>query len=351
MSDVSFGIFDHIERTSGGARLHELYDERLGLMEAADRAGFWCYHVAEHHATPLGMAPSPSLLLAAAAQRTRRMRLGALVYLLPFYQPLRLVEEICMLDNLTGGRLEVGVGRGVSPFELGHHRIPFYTTRNIYNEAMEVIVKGLRNERLTHSGRLYEYDNVPMELRPMQSPHPAFWYGIISDDSTAYAARLGMNVVSLGPDELVKRLSAVYRATGRDRAADLNPHVERPRVGALRHIVIADDEREAEQLARDAYRVFYDNAQKLWRDFLTIVLAFTPDYDAALKQGTLMVGTPPSVREQVGRFFDESGCDYLVLSFAWGNLSAAQARRSLDAFASGVMPEFAGRRSDGSYPR
>src|SRR5262245_30276313 len=107
---ISFGILDWIDRRS--TPLWQLYEERLQLLEAADGADFFCYHIAEHHGTPLGMAPSPSVFLAAAAQRTRRIRFGPLVYLLPLYSPLRLIGEICMLDHLSGGRLEVGVGRG-----------------------------------------------------------------------------------------------------------------------------------------------------------------------------------------------------------------------------------------------
>jgi len=143
MERVNFGIFDHIERTSSDGTLQQLFEERLLLVEAYEQAGIWGYHVAQHHATPLGMAPSPNLFLAAAAQRTRNMRLGTLVYLLPFYSPLRLVEEICMLDHMTGGRIEIGVGRGVSPFEHAQHRIPFYDAREIFEDAMTVIVKGL----------------------------------------------------------------------------------------------------------------------------------------------------------------------------------------------------------------
>jgi alkanesulfonate monooxygenase SsuD/methylene tetrahydromethanopterin reductase-like flavin-dependent oxidoreductase (luciferase family) len=116
MAQVAFGLFDWIDR--GTAPLHQLYKDRLQLLEAADAAGFFCYHLAEHHATLLGMAPSPALFLTAAAQRTQRIRLGPLVYLLPLYNPLGLIEEVCMLDQLSGGRLELGVGRGVTPYEL-----------------------------------------------------------------------------------------------------------------------------------------------------------------------------------------------------------------------------------------
>src|ERR671930_1558950 len=140
MAQVTFGLFDWIDR--GTAPLHQLYEERLQLLEAADAAGFFSYHLAEHHATPLGMAPSPALFLAAAAQRTRRIRLGPLVYLLPLYHPLRLIEEVCMLDHLSGGRLELGVGRGVSPYELGYHGLDPAVTRAMFQEALAVIVAG-----------------------------------------------------------------------------------------------------------------------------------------------------------------------------------------------------------------
>jgi alkanesulfonate monooxygenase SsuD/methylene tetrahydromethanopterin reductase-like flavin-dependent oxidoreductase (luciferase family) len=174
MTAVTFGLFDWIDR--GDAPLQQLYEERLRLLEAADAAGFFAYHLAEHHATPLGLASSPGLFLAAAAQRTRRIRLGPLVYLLPLYNPLRLVEEICMLDHLSGGRLEVGIGRGVSPYELQHFGVDEADARSMFDEALAVLVAGLTHERLTFAGRHFRYEDVPMELRPLQRPYPPLWY-------------------------------------------------------------------------------------------------------------------------------------------------------------------------------
>ncbi|HYR98725.1 MAG TPA: LLM class flavin-dependent oxidoreductase, partial [Gemmatimonadales bacterium] len=112
---MKFGVFDHMD--ASGEPLAQLFENRLKLAEAYDRLGLYALHVAEHHSTPLGMSPSPSVFLALAAQRTKRLRLGPLVYTLPLYHPLRLAEEICTLDQLSGGRLELGVGRGVSPLE------------------------------------------------------------------------------------------------------------------------------------------------------------------------------------------------------------------------------------------
>ena len=127
------------------------------MIEAADAAGIYCYHLAEHHCTPLGCAPSPGVFLAAVAARTRRIHLGPLVYLLPLYNPLRLVEEICMLDQLSGGRFEIGVGRGISPFELGYFNVNFLEAREWFEESLQVIVAGLREPKLAHKGAHYRY--------------------------------------------------------------------------------------------------------------------------------------------------------------------------------------------------
>ena len=116
---LSFGVFDHLD--ASGAPLRDFYEDRLKLTELYDRLGFYCYQVAEHHSTPLGMAPSPSIFLSAVAQRTKRLNFGPLVYTLPLYHPIRLIEEICMLDQMSGGRFQFGVGKGISPIEVGFY--------------------------------------------------------------------------------------------------------------------------------------------------------------------------------------------------------------------------------------
>src|SRR5258708_17580237 len=168
---MDFGIFDHLDRQPGQP-LTEFYEARLTLVEAYDRGGFHAYHVAEHHSTPLGLAPSPSVFLAAAIQRTRRLRLGPLVYTLPLYNPLRLIEEICMLDQMSGGRLELGVGRGISPIHVGFHGLSADQTPRIYVEALQVILKGLAGPVLDHRGEFYRFSDVPIHLSPVHSPHP-----------------------------------------------------------------------------------------------------------------------------------------------------------------------------------
>src|SRR5581483_5687321 len=117
--------------------LADQFDQRIEFVTAADKADFHCYHVAEHHATPLNMVPVPGVYLGAVARATKKMRLGPLTYLLPLYSPLRLVEEIAMLDHLSHGRLDVGIGRGVSPFELNFHKVKADESRGIFLDAYQ----------------------------------------------------------------------------------------------------------------------------------------------------------------------------------------------------------------------
>ncbi|HVN29407.1 MAG TPA: LLM class flavin-dependent oxidoreductase [Candidatus Binataceae bacterium] len=339
--DVAFGIFDHLERRD--VPLDQLFEERLQLLEIADRAGFFCYHLAEHHATPLGMAPSPNVFLSAVAMRTRNLHMGPLVYLLPLYHPMRLVEEICMLDQLSGGRLEVGVGRGISPYELAHFGVGFLESRDIFEESLKVIVEGLRARKISYRGEHYKFAGAPIELAPKQQPNPPFWYGASTPDGLAFAARHRMNIVTGGPNGIVKGTATAYRAMleqSRNSPDDLNPQIKEPRIGGLRHFLVAETDKQAEEIATPAYRVYYNNIVKLWRDFGTVPIIFTDDLMRARAGDAAIVGSPTTVRNKIAAYFEESGTNYLVLSFAWGGLTHEQSRRSLELFASEVMPHF-----------
>src|SRR6516162_381572 len=150
---MRFGIFDHLD--DSGLPLDQHFEARLKPIEAYDRAGFYGYHLAEHHNTPLGYAPSPGAFLAAVAQRTRQLRFGPMVYLLPLYHPLRLIDEICMLDQMSNGRFLYGVGRGISPVEVGFYGIDFATGAEQFRECFEVTRIGLTEDEVTFHGKFY----------------------------------------------------------------------------------------------------------------------------------------------------------------------------------------------------
>ncbi|HEU5197706.1 MAG TPA: LLM class flavin-dependent oxidoreductase [Methylomirabilota bacterium] len=328
MAPVAFGIFDHIDRSD--EPLATLFEHRLRLVEAADGAGFRTYHVAEHHATRLGMAPSPGIFLAAVAQRTRRLRFGPLVYLLPLYTPLRLIEEICMLDQLSHGRFELGVGRGIVPYELAYCGINFMDAQEIYEESLEIILAGLRGGKLTHQGRHYTYRGVPMELECVQKPHPPLWQGVVRPDGAAEAARRGVNIVStLGNAPLKQVAQSFYEAGGKSLL-----------VGAQRHVLVADTDDEAMKLARPAYLRWYESLTSLWRAFNSIPFRFSESLEKALANDVAIVGSPATVRAEVERHIAATGCNYFVGRFMYGNLAHEVAARSMDLFAREVMSHF-----------
>ncbi len=234
---MRFGIFDHLD--DSGVPLNRHFEDRLKLIEAYDRAGFYGYHLAEHHNTPLGYAPSPSVFLAAVAQRTTALRFGPMVYLLPLYHPLRLIDEICMLDQMSGGRFMYGVGRGISPVEVGFYGIDFATGAAQFREAFDAIRIGLTEDELTYHGKFYDFDHVPIAMKPFQKPYPELWYGLGNPASVPWAAANAANTVTRRPPEQVRAITDSYRAEWKKLGrtdADL------PLLGVNRHIIIADTE-------------------------------------------------------------------------------------------------------------
>ncbi len=330
---MEFGVFDHLDRS--GAALPDYYEDRLKIAEAYDRAGFYGYHLAEHHGTPLGMAPSPNVFLAALAQRTRRLRFGPMVFVVPLYHPLRLIEEICMLDQMSGGRLEIGFGRGASLIELALYGEDPDAAQEIYAEGVELILKGLTQQRLDFHGKHFSFDDVPMELAPLQKPHPPIWYGVHAPDSAERAAKRNLHVVSLDPPAETRLSIARYRATWRP------PHsgAQMPKLGLGRFIVVAETDAQALRLARRAYPVWHRSFTHLFR------LRGQPqnhprpaDFDALMQRGQGVAGSPATVMEFLSRQLAETLCNYVVGQFAFGDMTLEECLRSIGLFVANVMP-------------
>jgi alkanesulfonate monooxygenase SsuD/methylene tetrahydromethanopterin reductase-like flavin-dependent oxidoreductase (luciferase family) len=330
---MDFGIFDHLDRN--GLPLAEYYEERLRLIEACDAAGFHAYHLAEHHATPLGMAPSPSVFLSAITQRTSRLRFGPLVFALPLHHPLRMIEEICMLDHLSGGRLDIGFGRGSSPIELAYYGQDPAAAQEVYAEALELVLQGLAQDRVDFQGKHFTFRNVPMEIAPLQKPHPPIWYGVHAPDSAERAARRGLGTVSLDPPAETRACTERYRTTW----DVLRPGVPPPRMGLGRFIVVAPSDAEALRLARSAYAAWHASFTHLFRLHGRSQAHPRPaDFDALMDRGQGIAGSPSMVTEFLRAQLAETGCDYVVGQFAFGDLGLDEMLRSVGLFATEVMP-------------
>jgi alkanesulfonate monooxygenase SsuD/methylene tetrahydromethanopterin reductase-like flavin-dependent oxidoreductase (luciferase family) len=331
---MEFGIFDHVD--ASGAPLQQFYDDRFKIVEAYDRAGFYCYHVAEHHQTPLGLAASPTVYLAGVAQRTRRLRFGPLVYTLPLYHPLRLTEEICMLDQMSGGRMQVGIGRGISPIETKGFGIDPSERVARYEETRQVMMQGLTQKAVDFQGQFFNFADVPMELEPYQKPHPPIWIGASSAESAARAARNGHNFVSLSTSAETRALTDSYRKAWTEANGDR----ALPKLGLGRFVVVGDSDAAALALARRAYRKWHDSFHHLWRKHGTQPTQGerAREFDEIMDGGRGVAGTPETCINMLRQQLAESGVNYSVGQFVFGDMSLQEALGSIDRFVRQVMP-------------
>jgi alkanesulfonate monooxygenase SsuD/methylene tetrahydromethanopterin reductase-like flavin-dependent oxidoreductase (luciferase family) len=340
---IEFGIFDHVTRPPGVA-LDDLYEGRLALLRKADAAGFRGYHLAEHHGHGLSATPSQSVFLAAAARETQRLRLGMLVACLPLHHPIRLVEEICMLDQLSGGRLDLGVGRGISPFE---HRLFGHDpdgSRDRFGEVLPMLVRGLSTGRMDSAGaEHFDFPEIELPVVPVQRPYPPLW----AAGSVEAAGRNGLNVVSGMPvtAEMRRRYDELWAETRRS-PNHLNPHVDEPLVGSSQFVCIADTDQDARRTGERALGVLARFlARSIGREPPHLQDPDRPEPPTPLVKaiqsrapGVLLCGTAETVRDHYVRYAAEGGANYIVVNVPFGDMSHAEAERTLDAFIAEVMP-------------
>ena len=338
---LKFGVFDHLD--ADGMPLGEMLEKRLRLVELMDREGFYGFHMAEHHSTPLGWVPSPSVFCSAAFQCTKRLRVGRLVYVLPMYHPLRVFEEVCMLDHMSGGRMMFGVGRGAALVEHQRYGVDPAHAPAMYHEAFAVIMKACDSDVLNFEGKYYNFKDYIVQAKPVQRPHPPIWYGAPNADAIGWAAPNAVNVVSLGPASRARAITDRYRKAWAElgrKSSDI------PMMGITRHIVVAPTDAEAKHMARRAYAIWREAIELLWkRSGVPFGLApvYPTTFDELEAIGNGIAGSPSSVREYVARLHEESGVNYVLSQMMFGDLTFEEASTSMQLFAREVMPAFAGK--------
>jgi alkanesulfonate monooxygenase SsuD/methylene tetrahydromethanopterin reductase-like flavin-dependent oxidoreductase (luciferase family) len=335
---MRFGVFDHLDRC-GNLSLKDYYAARLSLIELYERCGFYAYHIAEHHFTSLGMAPSPSVFLSAVAQRTQRLRFGPMVYALPMHHPLRLLEEICMLDHMSGGRLELGFGRGSSPVELEFFNQDPQEAEAIYQEGIRMIHQGLTQKAIDFEGKYFKAVDVPMEIEPLQTPHPPIWYGVHSPQSAERSAAKGFNILGLANAETLAPAFEKFRDVWQES------HAGRayPLMGIGRFVVVGETEQEAMEIGRRAYRKWHDSFTFLAHSRKRTQRIPRPEtFDSLITAGQGVAGTPEMVVDVLGRDAEAVQANYLVAQIAFGDMTPAEAERSVHLFHQRVMPELRG---------
>jgi alkanesulfonate monooxygenase SsuD/methylene tetrahydromethanopterin reductase-like flavin-dependent oxidoreductase (luciferase family) len=334
------GIFDWIENS--GRPPAGIYEHKLALAAAAERAGFHGFFMAEHQGTPLSIDGSPGVMLSALFQRTRRLRAGALTFCLPWHNPYRFYHEVCMLDQLSRGRLELGVGRGVSPIEsriFGLQSID--ESREKYRETLDIFFTACQAPSLDYKGKYYEYRDAELHVKPAQRPYPPLWFPSSNRDSIDFTARHGYHTAFLGRLADCKPLFERYRELWekhRNDAGRHNAHVAAPFLAKTQHLVIAQDAAEAKRLGEAAHRAWNAHIHHLTRKLGRPDVHNTEPYSSDSAH-PLMTGTPAQIAEQLAELERVSGINYLLCVFSFGDLAPQHAMRSLELFSQEVAPK------------
>jgi alkanesulfonate monooxygenase SsuD/methylene tetrahydromethanopterin reductase-like flavin-dependent oxidoreductase (luciferase family) len=347
---MKIGIFDHIQKHDKPAHSYvDLYRNHLDVVEFADQAGMDFYFIAEHH-FDMGFAecPSPGTFLGAASQRSKQIRLGALVYVLPLWNPIRVAEEIALLDNLTEGRLECGFGAGSGPFTFTVYNIPWNEKRDITLEALKVIKGIWTSEAFSFEGRYFRCKDVDLSIPLVQKPHPPLWMPARSRDSIEEAASSGISTVQWVPSGM----KAVRKAFDdyRDVYRRTQPAGPKPHMGLMREIYVAETDKQARSEAEYHWKAFWERrgGARTYGAHGTTGLATIldgsrrhdlMDMERSIDEGSFICGSPETVVEQIRKIADQAGADTFLGEFTFGELTQTQALNSLRLFSDHVMPE------------
>jgi alkanesulfonate monooxygenase SsuD/methylene tetrahydromethanopterin reductase-like flavin-dependent oxidoreductase (luciferase family) len=209
--------------------------------------------------------------------------------------------------------------------------------RKRFPEALQVLQLGLTKPVLDFEGKYYSYTDVPMALQPLQKPHPPFWYGVTRPESAAWAAKNRINAVMNGPSARVKSVVDSYL---KEWNSAHNGEPLATKLGTTRHIHVADSDAKAEETARRAYAIWFDSNAELFRRYGTLPLHFPSTYDEAAKREMLVIGSPDTVRQKLDRIVTETGTNYVIGRFAFGDMPFERVQQSVTLFAKEVMPAF-----------
>ena len=335
---------DHLPDPLTGDRISQAERHRT-IVESAVRAeavGFSSVWLGEHHLCDYILS-SPPVVLAAIAERTSSLRLGTGVTLLPNLDPVRVAEDYATVDALSGGRVELVVGRGILQQTYADFGQDYAGSREIYAEKLELLLRIWREEDVTWRGEhRAPLDGATVQPRPLQSPHPPVWVGGgTSHHSVDLAARLGLPLMLpsvLGPPETFAPLVERYREQ-RASAGHAPPF----RVGACSHVHVA----ETSQRARDEWRPYFTSywafVLGLLRSRGTSVAqdAFQVDYDTMLK-GPMICGSAAEVADRIQGMRELLGLDLHLSMFDLGGLPPNRLYETLELFGEKVLPELDG---------
>lgn len=283
--------------------IEEVYQRAFERIAIMDEGGYDAVWLAEHHFNTYSVCPSVHVMATHVAARTRRLRIGTAVSLAAFYHPLRLAEEIALLDILSGGRVNWGAGRGFDPTEFRAFDVPVGESADRFREAVDVVLAAWQDERLTHHGRFWDFDGVDVLPKPQQKPHPPVWLASTSPESIRRSAEAGHDIL-MDPHASHAEIAGKQRLYRETLTA--NGHsLDGRQTPIARLIAVAPTAAEAEDVARGG-------AKWTVGSYARPSLAPASDPIERYVNDVIIHGTPASVADQLQRMRSELPLDYLL---------------------------------------
>ncbi|HJU31722.1 MAG TPA: LLM class flavin-dependent oxidoreductase [Hyphomicrobiaceae bacterium] len=331
---MKFGLFGGAKSAGEGAVGDSLgYRNYIDYVLHAEALGFHSVFVVEHHFTGVGQLSASLNFLSYLAGRTSRIRLGTAVIVLPWHNPALLAEQVATLDLVSNGRFDFGVGKGYRPPEFAGFAIPIEEATDRFDEAMAFLRKAWSGpERFSHHGKRWRFDNIVIEPRPVQQPHPPFWMGAGSFESIRRAAHEGFNLLldQIAPVDLIIERVAVYR----DELERLGRPCRPAQIGVARALQIVRNEAERQAALETRTKVLRaigglargPGAER----YQTIGSHADPNL---ANEESALLGTPDEIVARL-RKLEAGGVDYVLLVDPTGSKDA------LSTFAQEIMPRF-----------
>jgi alkanesulfonate monooxygenase SsuD/methylene tetrahydromethanopterin reductase-like flavin-dependent oxidoreductase (luciferase family) len=329
--------------------------EHLALGDLAEPLGFDSLFALEHHFTGYAMSPAPTQLLAYYAGRTRKIQLGTAVIVLPWHDPVRVAEQIALLDILCGGRCLFGFGRGAASVEYEGFRVPMGEARPRFVEAAQVIVKALAEESFEHHGEFFQIPRTAIRPRPISHPERRFYASAVSPESGEIMAKLDFGILMVMQNEWAKAAEDIARYREIATAAGHSP---RPPV-ILTNVCCAESRDEAHarafkylgqkwQSIDDHYHFSdghlatvkgYESYGKMARTYAKIgESAETKQKATDFYVSIQIVGTPNDCLDKIAELQRVTGMDHLVTEYSFGAMPHEEAEVNMRLFADRVLP-------------
>lgn len=340
---MRFGFFDQLPCAPEFTEAQR-YKDIIAQIELGDQLGYDTVWLGElHFSRAFSVLADPLMVLAAAAQRTSRIRLGTAVTLLPLHHPVKIAEEAAIADILSDGRIELGCGRGTAPTHYAGYQIPMEESRERFDEALDFILGAWTQETFSHHGKHFNVDNLTLAPRPVQQPHPPIRIAANSPDTFPFAARRRFPIFAtplINPPDKLKEGLGVYRSTYQGDCALAFPvHVADSRAQARQ-----DCEKGLMRFLREAgerLRPLGAGDIKSFEAFRQVLARIDSVTFSDMDRDMGAFGDPAYCIDRLHQLNEEYGIDEFICYFNQGGLMEhTMVRRSMTRFAEEVMPHF-----------